>query len=202
MNTLKASDQKHVSLKRHRGVVLFLSLFAIGVGCFFLWRFLERPNIGTIYPGKLPAVPESFAQNKEKKQYTGKYIDFSYPALYFEKRHELPVNGPVKESVFLSANDVEGRKIALVVADRGTSDFMSDPSFQMRMKASSGYASSPLTDLPFQGILFEKNEAPFEVTSFFILQGLIVSVSVTSPFSIEGLKQELLTLLAGLHWRE
>jgi hypothetical protein len=197
-NTSEVSKKKHFVSKRHRYAVIFFVVFLLGLGCFLLWRFLQSPAVGTIRLGELPTVTESFDVSKEKKRYSGKYFDFSYVVPYVEKRHELPINGPIKESVFLSAEDVEGRKIALVLADRGTSDLTSDPSFQVRSDARGGYRSKTFAVGAFRGILFQKNTQIFEATAFFLYQGQIMSISITSPFDEEGLEAELSDIVESL----
>lgn len=194
----EAPKKKGISPQVRR-IILFFAFFLLGLMCLLIWRFLQRPAMGTIHPGKTLVVSESFDGRKEKKRYSGKYVDFSYTAAYLERRHDLPVNSPIKESISLSAEDIEGRKITLIVADRGTSDLASDPSFQIRNDTSGEYQSKPLQIANFQGMLFQKNTQIFEVTAFFPYQGHIMSISVTSPFSLEGLETELFDIVESLH---
>lgn len=183
-----------------RRMILLFTIFLVGCMSFWLWCFLQKPAVGTIRPGATPTAAEVFTREKEKKRYTGKYFDFSHGAAYQEKRHDLPVNDPIKESVFLSTGDIEGRKIALILADRGTSDLASDPSFQIRNDASGEYQSKSFQVVNFQGTVFQKNTQIFEVTAFFSYQEYIVSISLTSPFTLEGLETELSAIVESLHF--
>ena len=183
------SNQINREKKRHRGVVLFLLIISIFFGFLLLWRFLNSPAVGTVGPGMLPKTEESFEKNTERKRYSGKYLTFSYPAVYLEKYHELPEGGPIKERALLSTNDVEGRKIAVTVAKREGGDLLSDPSFQMRKLATEEYQERDATVGSYHGVLFEKSELPSEVTFFVTREGYIISISVSSPFGRDGLEE-------------
>ncbi len=148
---------KNRTIRSKRLIILLLVFFLLGLAFFWLWRFLQKPAIGTIRSGVAPLAEQVFTREKEKQRYTGKYLNFSHGAAYREKGHDLPVNGPIKESIFLSAEDIEGRKIALILADRGTSNLASDPSFQVRRDASGEYQSKSFQVANFQGMIFQKN---------------------------------------------
>lgn len=197
--TPQVPKNRKIPSKRRRMVLLF-AFFLLGCICFWLWRFLQKPAVGTIRPGATPLAEQVFTREKEKQRYTGKYLDFSHGAAYREKGHDLPVNGLIKESIFLSAEDIEGRKISLILADRGTSDLASDPSFQVRSDASGEYQSKSFQVANFQGTVFQKNTQIFEVTAFFSYQEYIVSISLTSPFTLEGLETELSAIMESLHF--
>lgn len=168
------------------------------VGC-FVWWLWHRKAVGTI---RVPEMyqEESAVKKQEKKLYQGKFFTFLYDEGYLEKTHSLPESGPIKETLFLSTSDVEGRKIAVTLADRGTNDLVSDPSFQLRQNSHEEYQSRPFEVAPFQGTLFQKNTQLFEVTAFFTYQGKIMTLSITSPFSLEGLEKELFTVIESLHF--
>lgn len=193
----KKGEEQH-DKKRQRKVVLFLLVivFFLALG-YLLWRFLNRPAIGTIYPGKFSQV-DGFDRNKEKKRYDGKYVDFSYPAVYDEKRHEIFVDGPVKESVFLSADESNGRKIAVMVERRETRDFEVSPSVQMRLNEPKKYMKKKFIEGDFQGIIFIKDSQVFEQTVFFFYDGLLVSISVTSAVTMEGLEEQLMDIVRSI----
>ncbi len=129
------------------------------------------------------------------KHYSGQYANFSYPGAYVEKRHDLPENNPVKETIFLSAVDFEGRKIAITVEERPEKDFEASPSFQMRMNKPKEYEKSPLSDAGLRGFFFMKKTAVYEQDAFFFAKGFLVSVAVVSPTTADGLRDELLGIL-------
>lgn len=181
--------------KRSRNYALFLFFLLVVGGIFYLWRLLGGPAEGVIRLGELPAKQEAFATANEVVRYTGKYVDFSYPGFYVEKRHDLPKSGPVREVVFLSAADFEGRKIAVTVEERSDMVFESSPSFKMRLNQPKEYEKSMLTDSGFQGFLFAKTTPVYEQDAFFFEKGLLVSLAVTSPTTSQGLRDELLKVL-------
>lgn len=190
---------KKFSLKRHRGVVLFLLTAVIILGGFYcFWRFLERPALGTIHPGIVPKVPESFAASNEVKRYVGKYVDFSYAAVYAEKRHEIPESGPVKESIFLSVSDFEGRKIAVTIEDRGSVDFEASPSFYMRLNKPKEYGKEAFSENGFRGFFFAKKMAVFEQDVFFFDKGLLITLAVSSPTTMDGLRDDAMSVFQSM----
>ena len=141
---------------------------------------------------------EYFDKKSEKRLYKGKFLEFFHEAAYVEKSHSTPEGGPIVETVFLSTKDVEGRKIAITVVYRGTTDLTSDPSFQLRQASPQEYHSKNFKEGAWQGVLFEKKSAPFERTIFLEKNGYIISISLTSPFSSDGLEEEVLTIVREL----
>ena len=167
------------------------------IGGYFLWWFFQRKAVGTIRVTDLSTV-ESSDKMMEKRLYKGKFTTFSHGAIYEERAHLLPESSPLKESVFLSAMDVEGRSIAVTVVDRGTEDLSSDPAFQMRQMTTKEYHQKNFQEGVWRGILFEKSTAPFERTGFFAKNGFVMSVSVTSPFRGDDLEEEFLEIMKSL----
>lgn len=188
-------SQKSPYQKRRKFVWMGISLLLIGG--YFLWWFFQRKAVGTIRVTDISTV-ESSDKMSEKRLYKGKFTTFSHGAIYEERAHLLPESGPLKESVFLSATDVEGRTIAVTVADRGTEDLSSDPAFQMRQMTTKEYHQKNFQEGVWRGVLFEKNTAPFESTGFFVKNGFIMSVSVTSPFRGDDIEDELHKIVRNL----
>ncbi len=191
------STKKPVS-KWYRRVFFSLILCILGIGGYFLWRYLEQPALGTVRSGKLPVASGSFEGKNEVKRYFGKYIEFSYSAGYEVKRHETPVKDPVYERIFLSAGDYEGKKIAVTIEERPLGDFESSPSVKMRLDKPIEYKKSSFAESGFEGYSFLKESSVFEADAFFFAEGKLVSVAVTSPLSADGLQEELLELLKGI----
>ncbi|MBP9728094.1 MAG: hypothetical protein KBD27_01820 [Candidatus Moranbacteria bacterium] len=176
-----------------RAWILLLLLFFCG---YVVWQYFHKKAVGVIRVGN-QALTDFSQKNDEKELYRGEIIEFFHTATYKERSHSFGENDPVRESVFLSTTDVEGRKIAVTVAYRGTTDLASDPGFQMRQGTPLEYRSKHFQKGLYQGVLFEKVEIPFEITAFFVAEKYIVSFSVTSPFGSDGLEGELLGMIEG-----
>lgn len=190
-------DQPKKESRKKRKFFVWIVILLLCIGGYFSWQFLRGKAVGTIRVNNVDAgVP--LDKNSENRLYKGKFITFSHRAGYAEKFHRLPESGPVQESLLLSTLDVEGRKIAVTVAYRGTNDFMSDPSFQMRQGTPEEYRSKKFEEGVWQGVLFEKNTSPFEKTVFFAKSGYILSISVISPFSGDDIEDELHMIIRNL----
>lgn len=179
---------------RVRNMVLWVCIGLLCIGSYFVWRFFHGKAQGVIWIQDHDLV-ESRDKNTEKRLYKGKFVTFSHSARYEEKTHSLPTSGPVKEVIFLSATDVEGRKIAVTVADRGTANLESDPAFQFRQMTQKEYQSKTFQEGIWQGVLFERSTSLYERTFFFSNKGLIISFSITSPFSGDDLEEELRAMM-------
>lgn len=197
---MKRMKYKDAHSKKGKQRILFLSgVFFLLLALFFaLWVYLSGPAIGTVQEGKLPAEDDPFKQGNEQKRYNGKYVSFSYSAAYVLKSNEMPVNGPVKESIFLAESGLSGKKIAITVEERSENSLEASPSFKMRLKKPEIYDKKPFIQSDFDGFLFEKNTQVFEETAFFFVGRNIISVSVTSSVSLEGLLEELERIVSGL----
>lgn len=197
----KGVQEKNQSKKHPRFWIFVL----IGIIIFFgiayaMWLFLQSPAIGIVRGKTL--ISKINSETKKEKEYKGEYLTFSYPAVYVEKTHEIPVNGPVKESIFLSANEFEGGKIAIVVEERIGGDFEASPSFKMRVDKPKEYDQEPVSVGGLSGFLFKKNIGMFERTFFFHSGDFVVGASTTSPVSAEGLEKQLFFILASIHFRQ
>lgn len=197
-------EKKNEKSEKKSRKVLFFSLgtFFIFIFCYIIWSFLQHPAIGTVTRGEVSVRDDTSEKNKKEKRYDGKYISFLYPGEYVEKSNTFPTSGPVKESVFLTAENWGAQKIAVVVEERENNDSMASPSFLMRSNKPNLYVKSPFSQGMWQGFIFEKNEQVFEQTAFIRNEGKIVSISVSSPIKIDGLKEELQAFIDGLTWRE
>ncbi len=169
--------------------LLGITLAGLGV----LWWYLTRPVYGTIHTG----LTEENQGKKvpEKRLYQGKLVTFSHDGVYEERSHRIPESGPVLESILLTASTMDGQKIAVTVANRGTSDLESDPSYQVRVSDKS-YERSSFSIASYHGEMFEKKSAPYEKTAFFSVEGRIVTVAVSALFTGERLGSELESLLS------
>lgn len=181
---------------RHKKIGLWLLGSAVLAGSIvWLGWFLTRPVSGIIHTPSLD-TPESDVKRLEKRLYEGNNFSFSYSGNYEEKSHQTALQGPVLESLLLATAALDGRKIAVTIANRGVPDLMSDPSYQVRVSDRYRYQSSAFVISNYEGVIFEKTEAPFEKTAFFTTRGLIVSVALTSLFRADGMKEELEEILS------
>ncbi|MFZ2300166.1 MAG: hypothetical protein WAW00_03465 [Candidatus Moraniibacteriota bacterium] len=202
MQAKPSQEEKPPSKKRSRvWIFLLIGASLLSGIAYVLWLFLQKPAIGEIRVGK-QAPAEERNTGKKQRQFTGKYLIFSYPAAYVEKSHEIPVSGPVKESIFLSAADIEGRKMAITVEERERGDFEASPSFQMRSDESGEYDQESVAVGGFSGFLFKKDSQVFERTFFLHSEDFVISISATSPFGAEDLEQGLFALIGSLRFRE
>jgi hypothetical protein len=175
------------------GLVVPLSF----MGSIFFWRELQRPIKGKVLSVNYD-TPEPSFENKKKRLYQGKYVEFLYSDVYAEKSHETPKEGPVRERIWLTSSNVEGKKISLVVTKRDRNELESEPAYNMRKRNTEDYRSYPLSG-EAQGVVFANYQAPFEVTAFFVKNGYVLSVSISSLLKNDELDDELSTFLQELH---
>ncbi|MFZ3031814.1 MAG: hypothetical protein WA082_02150 [Candidatus Moraniibacteriota bacterium] len=183
-----------------------ISLFLFGAVLFSgalyaVWLFLQRPAVGVIRTGTLPVKDEGFDQGNEQKYFRGAHFSFSYPGTYAEKSHSLPASGPIKETLFLLATDLEGRKIAVTVEERVGGGLEASPSFQMRASDPQTYERTSMKKSGLDTVLFTKNSPVFEQTAFFQKNDLVVSIAVTSSFSPDALLGDLDDIFQDFEWK-
>jgi hypothetical protein len=208
---IQAAKENNKKSSFWKYVILITLLF---VGAYIIWLFMQRPSVADIRVG-IKESSVDISKNKEPKKYHGKYLTFSYPGDYQELTHTTPeekparssyansvAGGPIKENIFLSAIDLEGQKIAVVVEERATGNFEESPSFQMRLLKPKEYKKEPISENGFKGFLFKKNTQVFEETAFVRKENFIISVSLSSPMNIEGLNKALMDVLRTLEWRK
>lgn len=194
-----ATGKKNVK-RLKKAVFLLLLVVCIG-GLYLFWLKLQQPAVGIVRVGT--GAPESVPVTKiENKRYSGHFVSFSVPGHFVEKSHTLPTNGPVRETIFLSSNESEGKKIAVVVEDRPNGSLEESPSFIMRLMKPKIYKSEVFTIGEAKGTMFFKDSQVYEATAFFRFYGKVVSVSVSSPIRSETLREDLEALLASIQWAE
>lgn len=181
--------------------ILFILLLVLGYGAYYVWQVMNRPAIGTVKMGEPPKKEEAFDMGSERKRFQGTYFSFPYAGKYAERRHEISEQGPLKETVFLAADD--GQKIAVTVEElKESSSLDALPSFQMRENDKKTYIEKPLTVDGLSATVFEKNSQVFEQTAFFREGKFIVTVSASSPMKLEGLDKELSEVLEAFQWEK
>ncbi|OIQ04350.1 MAG: hypothetical protein COZ86_02365 [Candidatus Moranbacteria bacterium CG_4_8_14_3_um_filter_41_13] len=184
-----------------RNIFLFIIFILLFGGIYILWLFLQSPAIGVIRTSSLPKE-EAFDTGTETKQFVGTSFSFSYPGRYKERAHTLPEAGPVEESIFLSATDVEGKKITLTLEKRDADTLDASPSFQMRQNDKKTYTKSSFKWDGLDRVLFIKDSQVFEKILFLQRKNLFLIISVSSPFSLDTLSQDLEDILTNLKWEK
>lgn len=186
--------------KLMRWVFLLVGLGPATLLVYGVWRYLERPAVGEIWTSTVVSREDRDSKN-ERKEYRGEYLVFSHPISYEEKTYTLPVKGPVKESILLSEKSVEGKKIAIVVEERSGGDYTASPAFQMRSLKPKDYEKAEDMSLGgYRGVLFRKDTGVFERTFFLHDSDLVVTVSMSSPFSAEALEGELSNIIKSIRF--
>lgn len=186
--------QQKEKIQRKNRILVWICVVLFFAGGCFLWHFSQGKVVGKIQMKNLDPIG-SLRENYIKKLYEGKFVEFFHEPGYMERSHFISENGPVIETILLSASDVEGQKIAVTVARRGSAGFVDDPAFQFRQTMSGEYYLKKFQENAWSGVLFEKNTSPFERTVFFEKNGYSISISITSPFGSDGLEEEVLSIV-------
>lgn len=193
---------KKRSKKSYRFIVFGTTapLLFFGIA-YIIWTFLQKPVMADLRV--IQSKQNADANNaKLTKTYQGKYLTFSYPGDYQELTHITSKEKPIRENIFLSATDLEGQKIAVVVEERETGNFEESPSFQMRLLKPKEYKKELISEDGFTGFLFSKNTQVFEETAFVRKENFIISVSLSSAMTIEGLNKTFMDILRSLEWHK
>ncbi|MEI8097147.1 MAG: hypothetical protein WCG73_03515, partial [Candidatus Moraniibacteriota bacterium] len=176
-NDVQKGEEK-LPPKRKRKLWFFLFFLTLLIGGLYsCWQFFQSPAVGVIRPGALPKKDESFAEGTETKHFVGKHFSFSYPGAYQEISHTLPETGPIKETIFLSAVDVEGKKIAVTEEERENDRLDASPAFQMRERDTKTYRKSSFKWDGLDRVLFTKDSQVFEKAVFLQKKNFILTVS-------------------------
>lgn len=166
----------------------------------WLWWYASLKSQGTIVV-QTPPEPSVDQKKEETKTYNGKYVTFSYPDGFTEKTFDTPVKDPMVERLFLARSDVEGEKIALVVQALSGSPLTEYSAYRLREMRSDEYSEEKIRKDGLNITLFSKTTPVHEVGAFFEQAGMAVSLVVSSPTSIEGLRDALMTIVESLRWQ-
>lgn len=134
----------------------------------------------------------------KERLYQGKYINFSVDDSYSEKNHEIPLQGPVMERIWLVSPGIEGREIAVVVTKRSGGSLSEEPSYTARANNQVDYTSKTLTKPSFSVRVFTNHQVPFEAVAFLSKRGQVISISTTSLLENRDLEAELSQILESL----
>lgn len=149
------------------------------------------------------SVPEKtdFSDPEHRKRYQGKYFTFTYPSDFARREENEAVNYPLLERVYLSRSDIEGRKIALMLQDNSGNSFEEYGSFRIRRNEPAVYREKKEERNGIFGTFFTKETSVYEVSAFFARGNQVMSVSVSSPTTLNGLKEEVLSVLDSFQWK-
>ncbi len=174
-----------------------IGLILIGIGLF--WWFSQRPSQGMI---TVMSPPESIEMNdqEQRKRYQGKYFTFSYPSGFRRREEVEAVKYPLLERVYLSRNDIEGRKIAVVLQDNANNTFEEYSSFRIRRNDSVTYSEDRSMRNGLDTVFFTKTESVFEVGAFFHRGSRVASIVVSSPTTQNGLREEVESVIDSWQW--
>lgn len=185
--------RKKKSFKKY----LFLGIFClVAVGIFSLWQKMHTPIQGSISKPK-PAAEEAFVETTERKTYQGEHVRFVYPGYFNEKSHEISQENPVLESLLLTSLHSSGEKIAILVEKR-SEGLDGSPNINLRQQKKEEYTKEKAVFGERQALVFRKQSQVYEITAFFVEKGYVVSVSITSPITLEGLPEMLEKIVATL----
>lgn len=179
------------------GAAFFLLTIALIA---LLWWLFQRPSQGTITVVSAPELIDR-SEPKSREHYQGKYLTFTYPD-DFRRREEVEVvKYPLLERVYLSRNDIEGRKIALTLQDNAGNSFEEYSSFRIRRSDPTVYTEDRTERNGLDAVFFTKMNSVFEVSAFFYRGSQVVVIVVSSPTTQSGLREELEAILDSFEWK-
>lgn len=186
--------------KRARWVFMLILLVLSGIAILFLWWLFQRPATGTITVVS-PAEKTDFADPAHRKRYSGKYFTFTYPYDFQRREETESVKYPLLERVYLSRNDIEGRKVSILLQDNAGNAFEEYSSFRIRRSDPGTYAEEKIERNGLNGVLFTKTTSVFEVGVFFHRGNQVASIVVSSPTTQNGLREEVEAVLDSFAWK-
>lgn len=196
MDTVPIPDTESSSLKnpwKHRiffGVLFFVMIV-------FLWSLTQRKSVGTItLPQASIAMPDGKGTASER--YEGKYFTFIYPHQFELRLPHTPVKWPMLEQALLVRTDVEGKKIAVHVQEMDNYSLEEYGSYRLRTLDTDTYTQEKIEKNGLDMTLFTKSTPVFEIGSFWQQGNKVISIVISSPLKITGLREELLILLDSL----
>lgn len=154
--------------------------------------------MGSMVQNEYQGVREASQPDVSALTYKGKYFTFPYPGEYVIQSGNRSVKWPVLEQQVLAKTDIEGRKISVVVQDITGFALAEYPSFRIRTLDPHTYKKEQLSGQGEDYTLFTKSVSVFEVGAFWQEGVLALSIIISSPTRLEGLREELLELLAHL----
>ena len=188
-------SEKEAQYRKHWHLLFWL-IIILGIGALgsFLFFWMNQPSVGAI-TSKNPSSKESSNETGTSFRYQGKYVTFSYPDQYIPYPALSDVKSPLLEQVLFSTAGIEGRKISVVVQDNTSYTLDEYPSVRMRILEKELYQKENLMRGERNFTLFTKTSSVFEVGAFWLEENVVFSIVFSSPIRLQGLRDELLTLL-------
>jgi hypothetical protein len=180
------------------GVFLMCIIAALAL---LLWWLFGQRMFGTATVRKPDS--ETVAEKPiGRREYSGKFITFTYPDTYHEKSDAEPVNFPIVERFFLTQGGAAGKKIALLVQENTGYAFEEYSSYRIREQDPTTYRREKTNIHGLEVTIFTKEEGVFETVAFLESGTRVASLAITSPISMEGLREELDAVLETVVWKK
>jgi hypothetical protein len=170
-------------------IPLLLALIAAGV-IFAVVKNLEAPAQGAINQTP-PAAAEKQDPYPIAANYSGKYIELTYPAHY--KRISSAVTGSYLEVFSVYSTDQTGKSITVSVQKGSLAD---SSGISYRKAHPELYTEEPRTRL---GVTYTAKTTP-EKVAFLEHNGLLATVAITAQSNID-LNSDLQTVLNSFKWK-
>lgn len=135
--------------------------------------------------------------------FESKYISFSYPsaAVEYKYKNSDSRNSKVKD---IYSYDIKSPRIVFnYIASQASGKIEDNSAVKFRLIPSSGYKSEEIKADGISGILFSKEsegEYPSEASAFFLTNGIIYSLSVTSS-SLEDAKKLMSSTISSINFK-
>lgn len=164
--------------------------FVIGpifIGAILIWLWTQGEVVGTVYTA--PKVEVERPSEPEDYTYKGKYLTLVVPGVFREATRMIPENGPLLESIFfVKESGGNNEKIAVTVEQREEKTLEASPSYQMREK--NPLYNEQLSKEKRESFLSKQSD-PFELTYFFFVDELLVSLTYSATAAHDDKKSML-----------
>ncbi len=156
----------------------------------FIWLWTQGEATGTVYTA--PKVEVETPSEPEDYTYKGKYLTLTVPGIFREATRMAPESGPLLESIFfVKEGGGNNEKIAVTVEQREEKTLQASPSYQMR-EANPLYSEQLLKEK--RESFLTKQTDPFELSYFFFVDELLVSLTYSATASHDDKKSMLDTI--------
>ena len=162
-------------------------IFIAGI---LVWLWTQGEATGTVYIA--PKVEVEPVSEPGDYTYKGQYLTLMVPGVFRETTRMAPESGPLLETVFfVKEGGGNNEKIALTVEQREERTLQASPSYQMRTK--NALYREQLSKEKRESFLMKESD-PFELSYFFFVDELLVSLTYTATTSRDDKKSMLDTI--------
>lgn len=174
-------------------------ILLLGGGGLWVWNTTQNTNYGSIVT---PAAIEETGSDVSKSRilYSGKYFTFTHLENFKQREATTTVNYPLLERILLSEDTVWGRKLVVLYQVTDGSRPEEYAAWRIRHSNPNQYFEETIEKRGYRVTLFTKVEPVFEVTAFLPHGRQVLSISVTSPLGLSGLREELFEALDSLNF--